>query len=1175
MHDWKLPGRFFGPANLVELLRHRAECQPEATAFCMLLDGETEETRLSYGELDRRARAIAAWLESLDLVGQRALLCYPPSLEFIAAFFGCMYAKVVAVPVYPPRRNLLLSRIEAIARCSGARAALTTEEVIRRVEPVARDVAALRQVTWLATCRVPRGIEDRWERQDVPIDTLAFLQYTSGSTGSPKGVMLTHGNLLHNSALIAHVFEHTRSSLGVFWLPAYHDMGLVGGILQPLYVGRPNVMLSPITVLQKPYRWLGAISRYRATTSGGPNFAYELCVRRITPEQRATLDLSSWRVAFNGAEPIRAETLDCFAETFAPCGFRREAFYPCYGLAESTLIVSGGHVKKAPVVRAFDREALAEGRVVASDRQDAGSRALVGCGGVLPDEEVLIVDPGTRRRCAPDRIGEIWVRGPSVARGYWRQPEATCETFQARVADGGDAAFLRTGDLGFFADGELFVTGRMKDLLIVHGVNHHPHDVERTVEKSHPQLRSGCGAVFAVDEGDGRQRLVAVQEIERRAQADFPAIFEAIRRAVAAEHGLALDAIVLLRANRIPKTSSGKIQRFACRDAYLEGSLATVAAWHASDRRRPGPAGREAAPVAATPRADDVPPHSPVSHPKEGTPMPTQPAHDSTLPQKAQRQGPRGAAESTEELARQVLEEVVKVGKDRAAGLTIDSSLLEIGLDSIERMEIMASVEDRFGCRFSEETMLDVETCRDVAEAVQAIRSRGEGAEERAAYRQAGEEIAPDCYRIEQFPEYLSLKRSLSMGESMGLSNPYFRVHEGPLGGRTWMDGREMINFTGYNYLGMADHPAVVQAVKDACDRYGTSASASRLASGETPLHRDLEAAIAGFLGAERAMTLSSGHSTNESIIGHLMGPQDLILYDALAHNSIIQGAILSGARRRPFEHNDPDTAEQLLDRLRHHYRRVLIVIEGVYSMDGDIAAAPRFVELRNRYKTLLMIDEAHSIGTLGARGHGITEHYGIEASAVDVWMGTLSKAFGSCGGYIAGKAELIEYLRYTAPAFVFGAAVPPPVCAASLASIRGIEAEPERVEQLRRRAALFLDLARERGMNTGFSRGTPVVPVILGNSVHSLQISKTLYDRGINVQPILYPAVEESAARLRFFINAMHREDDIRRTIDVLAEDLEKLDPAHIGWKGGDGSRRSRGARESESASVHDRNAG
>ena len=509
-----------GPTTLVDLLRQRAECQADDRAYTFLVDGESEEVHLTYSELDRQARAIGAWLESQDLKGQRALLLYPPGLDFIAAFFGCQYAAVVAVPVYPPRMNRAPSRIQAIAADAGATVALTTDAVLERIRPLIDQTSDLKGLRWLSTDRTAHGA-DQWQPPQITGDTLAFLQYTSGSTGTPKGVMLSHSNLLHNSALIAYAFEHTRSASGVFWLPSYHDMGLVGGILQPLYVGRPNILMSPMAFLQKPVRWLQAISRYRGTTSGGPNFAFDLCVRKITPNQRATLDLSSWTVAFTGAEPVRAETLEQFAETFAPCGFRPEAFYPCYGLAEATLLVSGGYKAAPPIVRGFDGKSLEADRVVPIAAGEGGPRALVGCGQTMPDQQIVIADPNRLTRVPAGQVGEVWVSGPSVAQGYWQRTDETEQTFRAHLQDTGEGPFLRTGDLGFTHDGELFVTGRLKDLVIVRGENHYPQDIEATAAKSHPGVRDGLGAAFTVEEGP-EPKLVIVLELERRQRTEAP-----------------------------------------------------------------------------------------------------------------------------------------------------------------------------------------------------------------------------------------------------------------------------------------------------------------------------------------------------------------------------------------------------------------------------------------------------------------------------------------------------------------------------------------------------------------------------------------------------------------------------------------------------------------------------
>ncbi|MCX7426513.1 MAG: aminotransferase class I/II-fold pyridoxal phosphate-dependent enzyme [Planctomycetia bacterium] len=1140
VHLDKLPGTFFGPSTLVDLVRHRADHQPNDTAFVYLVDGETEQVDLTYGHLDEQARAIAARLQSLGLAGQRALLLYPAGLEFIAAFFGCLYAEVVAVPVYPPRRNRSLTRIQSIADDCDARVALTTDVVLQRVERLVDETPHLKELTWLPTSTLPAALADEWKKPEIGAETLAFLQYTSGSTGTPKGVMLNHASLLHNSALIAYGFEHTRSGTGVYWLPSYHDMGLIGGILQPLYIGRPNVMMSPMSFLQKPARWLQAITRFGATTIGGPNFAYDLCVAKVTPEQLDGLDLSRWQVAFNGAEPVRAETLERFAEKFAPCGFRPEAFYPCYGMAEATLIVSGSYARELPVVRCFDVDALARGKAVDVEQDAEASRELVGCGKALVDQKIVIADPQTLTRCPDKVVGEIWVQGPSVAQGYWQQPEVTKTIFQAHLKPTGDGPFLRTGDLGFLEDGELFVTGRLKDLIILHGVNHYPQDIEVTVQHAHKRLRRNCGGVFTIEE-DGREKCVVVQEIERRKQGRLDEVFHAIRRAVSAEHELGIDAIVLIKAATIPKTSSGKIQRHACRAAYLDGTLDVIGQWKlgqgeeailAVDKRK------KAKRAAKTIKAE--------------TPKAASPAHDA--PRTAIRPGANtpaskngrkpGAKSGSERVAELVLEQVREIAKERAVGLTLDSMITEMGLDSLERMEILASLEERFGGRFPEEILPDLETCRQVVEAVEKYLGT-EPRPQRTAPSDA--EIPTAHYRIAEFPEYVQLKQSLDMAEALGLGNPFFTVHQGITNDRTLIDGRELINFSSYNYVGMSGDPVVVKAAQDAAARYGTSVSASRLVSGEKVLHGELEREIAQFLGVEDAVCFVGGHSTNETVIGHLMKPGDLILHDALSHNSIVQGSILSGARRRPFAHNDWEAADRLLSQLRHEYRRVLMVIEGVYSMDGDIPNLPKFIEVKQRHKALLMIDEAHSIGTLGDHGRGIGEHFDVVREDVDIWMATLSKTFGSCGGYIAGSKELVQYLKYTAPGFVYSVGLSPPNAGAALASLRLLQAQPERVARVQQRSRLFLTLAKQRGLNTGRSKDSPVVPVILGNSVHCLRLSRALFERGVNVQPILYPAVEESAARLRFFLTSQHTEGQIRFTVDAMAEALEKINPEYL----------------------------
>jgi acyl-CoA synthetase (AMP-forming)/AMP-acid ligase II len=567
-------------STFIELLSYRAQNQPEQKAYIFLKDGEIEENSLTYRELDLQARSLAIHLQSLVSAGDRALLLYPPGLEFISAFFGCLYAGVIAVPAYPPRANMNLFRLQAIVKDAQAKIVLTTKSLLADLESHLVENPELATMRWLNTDRIDSNPGLDWQPPRLERDTLAFLQYTSGSTGTPKGVMITHGNLLSNQRAIKSGFGHTEKTIFAGWLPLFHDMGLIGNVLQPLYLGIPSVLMSPVAFLQKPFNWLQAISRYKATTSGGPNFAYDLCVRKITPGQRSSLDLSSWEVAFNGAEPVQAETMESFASYFAPCGFRREAFYPCYGMAEATLFISGGLKTVAPIVYRVEGAALEENRVVAAEVEEE-TRTIVGCGRTWLDEKIAIVDPKSLTQCPAGKVGEIWVSGSSVARGYWNRLEQTAETFQAELALatlGASGPFLRTGDLGFLQDGELFVTGRLKDVIIIRGQNHYPQDIELTVQKSHLGLRSHCGAAFTVEQ-NGQQRLVIVQEVERTylRRLDIQEVVGNITEAVINNHGLQVYSTVLIRPGSIPKTSSGKIQRHACKRGFLDGNLNVVA----------------------------------------------------------------------------------------------------------------------------------------------------------------------------------------------------------------------------------------------------------------------------------------------------------------------------------------------------------------------------------------------------------------------------------------------------------------------------------------------------------------------------------------------------------------------------------------------------------------------
>ena len=630
-------------SNIVEILQQRVISQGEDTAYIFLKDGENKEIILTYQELEAKAKAIALSLQQVVDPGSRALLVYPYSggLEFITAFFGCLYAGVVAVPCHPPKNRLTTVEVQTRIVSAGAEVILTESSLFNKLKTQLFKWGHV-SLHCLNTDKINQKVDD-WTPPKINADTLAFLQYTSGSTGEPKGVMITHGCLMQNQEMLKQAFGHTQDLVGVGWLPLFHDMGLIGNVIQSIYMGAYCVMISPISFVQKPIRWLQAISKYKATTSGAPNFAYDLLCDRITEEQVAQLDLSSWSVAFCGAEPVQTATMELFSRKFASCGFKSTAFYPCYGMAEATLMITGGDKAKSPTLKYLDKFALEENKVVIADKSQPGITTIVSAGYPWLDGKIAIVDPDSLTECAANEIGEIWFSSLSVGHGYWQLPAKTQETFQAslngqrlsknllhqsplnppkratprrlqaqtpvpssretrptdwlgnaRVEAGGatntnyqnssQGKYLRTGDLGFIDHGELYITGRLHDVLVFWGLNHYPQHIEQTVEQCHPGLKPNCGAAFSI-EVEGKARLVVAQEIERtyRQFLVMDEVVAAIRWQIFQEHFIDIYGIVLLKPGRIPKTSSGKVQRSACKAMFLDGSLEVWSQWYLSD----------------------------------------------------------------------------------------------------------------------------------------------------------------------------------------------------------------------------------------------------------------------------------------------------------------------------------------------------------------------------------------------------------------------------------------------------------------------------------------------------------------------------------------------------------------------------------------------------------------
>ncbi len=566
--------------TVLDVLGFRATAQNDKLAFVFLEEGEVESARLTFGELDVRHRAVARALGAAGLAGQRVLLFYTPGLDFVAAFVGCLAAGAVPIAVNPPMPTERTQRIQAIVEDARAAAIVTMTPLMPMLLAWLSQSERLAGMTVIPTDSISDSDSDGGR---APLaahrasgDALAFLQYTSGSTSLPRGVMVSHANLMANLECIQGPLELDSESVSVTWLPCFHDMGLINGVLEPIYAGCTSVMMSPLAFIRKPRRWLDAITKYRATHSGAPNFAYDLCVRKIPTKDRPSIDLSSWRQAYLSAEPIRRDTMDRFFDAYAAHGFKRKAFYPCYGLAEATLAVTGGRLDDEPIIVAIDNAALEQGKVVEVPAGTPGSMVVVGCGQAGLDTEVIVVDPQTRRRTGPGFVGEVWVKGPGIARGYFDRPDESQQLFGAHLEDGG-GPYLRTGDLAFDKGDELFVVGRLKDVIIIRGCNHHPHDIEWSVGQVHASVRAGCAAAFVVTSGD-EEKLVVAQELQKEFPIDqADEVLGRMRETVAEQHGLQLHRAILVAPGGIPRTSSGKIQRNLCRTMFESGKLDVVA----------------------------------------------------------------------------------------------------------------------------------------------------------------------------------------------------------------------------------------------------------------------------------------------------------------------------------------------------------------------------------------------------------------------------------------------------------------------------------------------------------------------------------------------------------------------------------------------------------------------
>lgn len=1087
-------------SHILDILQHWEISQPQQIAFTFLQDGETETAQITYAELANRARRIAGGLQIHGIQpGDRALLLYPSSLEFIVAFLGCLYAGAIAVPTYTPRSKRHLPRLQAIATDAKASIVLTDSKILAERNRKFVYPPELQTLPWLATDTDPCPAGS--SLTDITSETLAFLQYTSGSTSQPKGVMVSHGNILHNEKLIAKAFEHDAQTIFVSWLPLFHDMGLIGNVLQSLYSGVSCILMPPVAFLQHPVRWLKAISRYGATTSGGPNFAYDLCVQKVTADQKAELDLSRWSIAFNGSEPVRHQTLKNFAEAFAPCGFRPEALYPCYGMAEATLIVSGNRKLTVPVVQSVDKSALAKGQIQPATGPSA--QTFVSIGQPIPDLQVEIVHPEKRVPCEPGQVGEIWVAGGSVTQGYWRRPMETGQAFQASLPYQAQRSFLRTGDLGFLQDGELFFTGRLKDVIILRGRNYYPQDIELTVESSHPAIRPTCSAAFAIEVNNAEQLVIAA-EVDRHCK-NHAEVMTAIRTEVAKHHELPIYAVILLKTGSIPKTSSGKIQRHACRQQFTEQTLAVVADCYCE------------------------PPEAPAEkEPSLATAM---------------------AAGNTEAVQTWLEQWLIQELKLPASKLAPHHTFAEYGLDSVTAAELMAALAAAVDHAVEPEPELlwDYPTVGELSQYLMRLM------QQEPCELMALEATAHASNVFDQIPQIL--KRATKQKRRQVL-----------IDGR-WICDFASCNYLGLDlhpYVQEAitpairkwgTHPSWTRAVASP-DLYRKleEALAKLLKAPDvlvfpslTLLHMGVIPTLAGKEGvifidnaAHRSISEACRLARQDGarVISYRHNDLD-DLADKLARYRDAPAKLIAIDGVYSMSADYPDLPS---------YARLAQQFDATVYVDDAHGFG-------------LVGENPTPDMPYGQLGNGIVNHFGLRyAEDRIVYCAGLSKAFSSYGAFVTCPDAQTKQTLATAWTAVFSG--PSPV--ASLASaIAGLEVNLKEGDRLRQHiyhlTQKLVTSARDIGFEVDSHNYFPIVSIVVGSVESAITACQILWKHGILITPGIFPAVPSHRSLLRFSITAANTEAEIDQALVALSAVHTQLykvpnkvpslnvDPSHI----------------------------
>ncbi|MCP3922177.1 MAG: aminotransferase class I/II-fold pyridoxal phosphate-dependent enzyme [Desulfobacterales bacterium] len=1091
-------------STLVDLLNKQSHLYKNKAAYHFTSwseDGTERDIQLSYAELESKAKAIAGRLIALKATGKRALLLYNPGLEYISALFGCFYAGVIAVPAYPPLTSRLFNRFKGVVTDSNIELFLTVKSMEDPIKSVFQEGdwgSYKSEQTWLTTDDNLEMWKEHYQPLEIEGQTVAMLQYTSGSTSDPKGVVLTHENLIHNMEILHKCFETTNESVLVSWLPFYHDMGLIGTIFGSLYCGGEIYLFSPMDFLQNPFRWLNLISKTKATISASPNFGYDLCVKRISESQKKDLDLSHWKIASNGAEPIRENTLLRFSRYFKESGFDPQAHFPCYGQAESTLAISCSRVGEEKPIIYLDRKEISKGKVKKVDKTNPNSQSFVSIGKIAPDTEINIADPFTLEQCSSNEIGEIWSKSRSVAKGYWDKSLETEETFQAYIKNTDDGPYLRTGDLGFVIDDHLYFAGRFKDLIIFRGQNIYPQDIEQTIEKMHASLRDGCNAVFSLE----TEALIVVQEVKKGIVSveELEHIGDIIHREVIKQHGFQISQIVFIKAGSISKTTSGKIQRHLCKKGFLSSQLNVTYLW----------------------KRDKIDPNSNSVI-----------LSSLSLEQKIQM------------VMVTILSHITKIPLKE-----FETDMDDFEFDSITLVELISNLNRLFSIDIAIESMMECNTielasiflasyypeefsiCDDI---LSGLRNEGLSADDSdKSIRSLG---TIDLEALEKYPffeKYSIIKRNCEV------TKQELR--------RVKIEDKEYMDFASCNYLGFDYHPDIMKSISPMIDEWGVHPSWTRAVASPAP-YLKLEQEIAKLIGAPSTLLFPNIAMLNFGILPILAAPNGVIIADTSAHNTIQEACELAAYRGITFvrcKHADPNDLEKQLKRFQDKFP-IIIAVDGVYSMSVKYLDLPVYSELAKKYNAYLYVDDAHGFGLIGEspseerpfgyKGNGIVRHFDMDyVEDHIIYIAGLSKAYSSHAAFVTCLNDEMREKFQMASTYIFSGPVPVATLASGLSGLKVNESEGDALRSTIFRLSEKLVIgAKNLGFEVDNSHFFPIIYVVIGDMENTLEAIDMAQTEGLLLTPGVFPAVPLNRGGLRFTVTALNTDEEIDKVINVL----------------------------------------